>query len=447
MDHRGALAVPMPLNMYHGPFRASRATTSIHVQALARRHELLGLDTLYGQQLAHRSRPQLARSLLPVRPLDHAPAARLSPPPLFQSPHARASTTMATGGRTDEQQLMISAASDGDILALKRLLANGTALVNGELEATDAQGCTALIAAARAGHVDVVEALLSAGANVDVCDGSGTTALAAAALAGHEDVVGMLIEWGADPDTRMPEVINGVVVYEAGWSDNSGGLGAHVWDAAIALSAFVTCVGEGQRTSGETQCRLPELRGAQCLELGAGSGLVGMALGMQGARVMCTDGDPALLELIETNAAANGLSSRVRTRVIDWADPATYLSITEDLQLVAAADTIYKKTGLAFAAAIAAHIPRGSATPAIIAYQHRDDGTMPFFLEMMKQGFLLERFCDTAGSAIGSSSPDDYADGEFVQMDMDSARALTPRYKLSAGRLDSIQILRASRKL
>ena len=51
------------------------------------------------------------------------------------------------------------------------------------------------------------------------------------------------------------------------------------------------------------------------------------------------------------------------------------------------------------------------------------------------------------GSAIGSSSPDDYADGEFVQMDMDSARALTPRYKLSAGRLDSIQILRASRKL
>ena len=152
---------------------------------------------------------------------------------------------------------MISAASDGDILALKRLLANGTALVNGELEATDAQGRTALIAAARAGHVDVVEALLSAGANVDVCDGSGTTALAAAALAGHEDVVGMLIEWGADPDTRMPEVINGVVVYEAGWSDNSGGLGAHVWDAAIALSAFVTCVGEGQRTSGETQCRLP----------------------------------------------------------------------------------------------------------------------------------------------------------------------------------------------
>lgn len=347
----------------------------------------------------------------------------------------------------DDQQLLISAASDGNVLAVKRLLANGTSPVNGEQGATDTQGCTALVVAARAGHADVVEVLLSAGANVDACDESGNTALATAVLAGHEDVVAMLIEWGANPDTRMPEVINGVVVYEVGRCDDSGGLGGHVWDAAIALSAFVTWVGEEQRLVGETQHRLPELRGARCLELGAGSGLVGMALGMQGAHVMCTDGDPTLLELIETNAAANGLGSRVRTRVIDWADPATYLSITEDLQLVAAADTVYKKTGMAFAAAIAAHIPRGSATPAIIAYQHRDDGTMPFFLCMMEQGFIMERFCDTSGSAIGSSFPGDYADGQFAQMDMDSAQVLTPRYKLSAGRLDSVQILRARRKV
>ena len=89
-------------------------------------------------------------------------------------------------------------------------------------------------------------------------------------------------------------------------------------------------VGEAQRTVGTHA--LPELRDSHCLELGAGSGLVGMALGMQGAHVTCTDGDPALLDLIETNAAANGLSAHVQTRVIDWAKPETYLSSTDDIQ-------------------------------------------------------------------------------------------------------------------
>ncbi len=396
-------------------------------------------------------RRKLARSSCSVRSVVHAPpAGRLAPPPLrwrLQSPRwDRACSTCVATDRTDAQQL-IAAASDGDTLAVRRLLARGANLNNSTEEVTDAQGRTALSAAAHFGHLDVLDALLSAGANVNVCDGSGITALGAAALAGHEDAVVMLLEWGANPDTSLPEVINGVVMYEAGRADNSGGLGAHVWDAAIALSAFITWVGEAQRTTGTLG--LPELRDAQCLELGAGSGLVGMALGMQGAHVTCTDGDPALLDLIETNAEANSLSARVQTRVIDWADPATYLSSTDEIQLVAAADTVYKKTGPAFAAAVAGHIPPGAATPAIIAYQHRDDGTMPFFFSMMEHGFLLERFCDTAGRAVGSSLPDDYANGEFAQIDVHcgNSRMLTPQYKPSAGRLDSVQILRASRKV
>lgn len=396
---------------------------------------------------------ELARSSCSVRSVVHAPpAGRLAPPPLrwrLQSPRGnRACSTCAATDRTDAQQL-IAAASDGDTLAVRRLLARGANLNNSTEEGTDAQGRTALSAAAHSGHLDVMDALLSAGANPDACDGSGITALGAAALAGQEDAVEMLLEWGANPDASLlPEVINGVVMYEAGRSDNSGGLGAHVWDAAIALSAFITWVGEAQRTVGTRG--LPGLCDAQCLELGAGSGLVGMALGMQGAHVTCTDGDPALLDLIETNAAVNGLSAHVETRLIDWADPATYLSSTDEIQLVAAADTVYKQTGPAFAAAVAGHIPPGAATPAIIAYQHRDDGTMPFFLSMIQHGFLLERFCDTTGRAVGSSLPDDYANGEFVQIDVhcgDSTRMLTPQYKPSAGRLDSVQILRARRKV
>jgi ankyrin repeat protein len=43
-------------------------------------------------------------------------------------------------------------------------------LNNSTEEVTDAQGRTALSAAAHFGHLDVLDALLSAGANVNVCE-------------------------------------------------------------------------------------------------------------------------------------------------------------------------------------------------------------------------------------------------------------------------------------
>jgi ankyrin repeat protein len=61
-------------------------------------------------------------------------------------------------------------------------------------------GMTALLHAAREGHIEAVEALLDGGADVDQRSGDGTTPLVLALLNGRFDLAMVLIERGADPN-------------------------------------------------------------------------------------------------------------------------------------------------------------------------------------------------------------------------------------------------------
>jgi N-acetylmuramoyl-L-alanine amidase len=79
------------------------------------------------------------------------------------------------------------------------------AMTIGSLEQTMRGGCdhgprTALMAAAGAGHVDIVALLLRAGASVDARNRDGWTALTFAAAGGHAAVVELLLAHGARVD-------------------------------------------------------------------------------------------------------------------------------------------------------------------------------------------------------------------------------------------------------
>ena len=76
---------------------------------------------------------------------------------------------------------------------MKSLLTGGRADVDGR----DERGNTPLIEAARAGHDDVVQALLVAKADPSAKNDEGQTALALAALGGHDEVVRLLRQAGA----------------------------------------------------------------------------------------------------------------------------------------------------------------------------------------------------------------------------------------------------------
>ena len=64
--------------------------------------------------------------------------------------------------------------------------------------AANTEGDTALISAGAGGHVEVVRALLAAGAGLDAADSGGWTALMWASLNSHVEVVRVLLASGAN---------------------------------------------------------------------------------------------------------------------------------------------------------------------------------------------------------------------------------------------------------
>lgn len=84
---------------------------------------------------------------------------------------------------------------------------------------------------------------------------------------------------------------------------------AWIWDSAPAMARLLV--------------RRPWASGARVLELGAGLGLVGLALAKaRGCRVLLTDHDPLALQAARAQVRASGLAG-VDVASFDWNDPAT----------------------------------------------------------------------------------------------------------------------------
>ncbi|MFT4257664.1 MAG: ankyrin repeat domain-containing protein [Pseudoxanthomonas sp.] len=92
-----------------------------------------------------------------------------------------------------------AAAMAGDTDALRKLLELGF-----EVDATDAQGCTALLRAAGGGHRAAVDLLLARGADPQHAASTGATPLSAAVSMRQADIVGTLLQAGAQLEQRLP---------------------------------------------------------------------------------------------------------------------------------------------------------------------------------------------------------------------------------------------------
>ena len=95
--------------------------------------------------------------------------------------------------RTPETDALFRAVRAGSADTVKALLVSPNVDVN----ATDEQGNTPLIEAARLGHDDIVRALLIARADPKLKNNDGKTALMLASEGGHDDTVKALTEAGA----------------------------------------------------------------------------------------------------------------------------------------------------------------------------------------------------------------------------------------------------------
>ena len=94
---------------------------------------------------------------------------------------------------------LLKAAERGDLDAVERRLEADS------VDYSNSKGTTALHKAASEGHVDVVRALLAAGAFVDVAEFDGDTPLLNAAYSGHAEVVRILLEAGADESIKSSQ--------------------------------------------------------------------------------------------------------------------------------------------------------------------------------------------------------------------------------------------------
>ncbi|MCS7012292.1 MAG: methyltransferase domain-containing protein [Chloroherpetonaceae bacterium] len=101
---------------------------------------------------------------------------------------------------------------------------------------------------------------------------------------------------------------------------------AEIWPASFVLAEYLL-----------EDC---QIQGKQCLELGAGVGVVSVVAAKAGAEVLATDYVVEALPFIELNAHANGVS--LRTARLDWND----ITLTEKFDVVLAADVLYERRNL-----------------------------------------------------------------------------------------------------
>lgn len=113
-------------------------------------------------------------------------------------------------------------------------------------------------------------------------------------------------------------VVNATPLY-VGVVANSGlGTGLTVWDGAVVLSKFL----EAETAAATARGEPGPVAGRTVLELGAGTGVVGLAAVALGARrAVLTDQEYTLANLRATAARNAALSGRVDVVELDWSVP------------------------------------------------------------------------------------------------------------------------------
>mmetsp|Transcript_3824 Transcript_3824/g.11244 ORF Transcript_3824/g.11244 Transcript_3824/m.11244 type:complete len:270 (+) Transcript_3824:113-922(+) len=180
-------------------------------------------------------------------------------------------------------------------------------------------------------------------------------------------------------------------------SDGRELTGSILWDGGNALAKFVKwkCVGS------------MGMKGRVAVELGSGTGIVGLTLGSLGAQVMLTDCEPEILALLQRNIDANELGQTVFVHHLNFGDASTYVSESQ-ADLVVAAEVLYEHShGADLACAFDAHLSAVPHAEAFLAYCHRDEAPLDLFISsLFAKGFGVERLENESGCAVaGAQGP------------------------------------------
>ncbi|KAK9868374.1 hypothetical protein WJX84_008776 [Apatococcus fuscideae] len=178
---------------------------------------------------------------------------------------------------------------------------------------------------------------------------------------------------------------------------NSQNLGTTVWDASIVLAKWLE---KGARRG---EFARQKLRGKSAIELGAGTGLAGLALAMLSCNIVLTD-TAQILRLLQMNydanlspAACSGLDlpclselGAVSVQELDWTRPEQYATLAPPYDFVLAADCVYHEELVQnFFDAVLAMV--SLKTTVVICNEFRSDSVHTRFKQLFEPRFAMKR--------------------------------------------------------
>ncbi|KAJ8588755.1 hypothetical protein M405DRAFT_874209 [Rhizopogon salebrosus TDB-379] len=168
--------------------------------------------------------------------------------------------------------------------------------------------------------------------------------------------------------------------------DASPGCGGIAWPAGEVLSSYITFRGTGY------------LRGKRIVELGSGTGLVGLVAGALGGTVWITDQAP-LLDIMRQNVMLNNLQSQVSVCELNWGEKLSLEIPPPDLIL--AADCVYFEPAFPLLVQTLSDMTV-SSTDILFCYKKRRKADKRFFT-MLKKKFTWKEVEDDPNRKIYNS--------------------------------------------
>lgn len=237
----------------------------------------------------------------------------------------------------------------------------------------------------------------------------------------------------------------GVIVHQRDPSTASSGpgltWGSVLWPSGTTLAKLLAHANDGTHCAPSSDNNLDVLgniRQKRILELGCGTGVVGLTCAKLGARhVTLSDSESALWPILRKSLDDNRIpTDQCRIHQLDWRDPTTFLNPVDQYErdgydLIVAADVLYAGMQGLFARVLASHLPSMEemstretnevvVPEAILACPFRTDSPLlNFFGIAHRLGLELERLEDSEGNAAGVSAGMDvvaYENCHFVEI-------------------------------
>ncbi|KAG8716329.1 hypothetical protein FRC11_004096 [Ceratobasidium sp. 423] len=161
--------------------------------------------------------------------------------------------------------------------------------------------------------------------------------------------------------------------------DAGPGCGGIAWPAGEVLSRYLARGGS--------------LAGQRAIELGSGTGLVGLVAGLLGAEEVVITDQEQLINIMEENIELNNLRNRVRASVLNWGEPIPP-NLPSTVSTIIAADCVYAEPAFPLLVSTLADLNNTYPDAEILfCYKKRRKADKRFFA-MLKKQFTWEEVAD-----------------------------------------------------